>query len=98
MATLIWLAAAFVLVLYGRPLGARIARALQRPRPDHAPKIPFSLDLALAFTGALVGGLIATFLGFGGLVAFDWRALVVSNLCAALAMVLGRGVGEGKRP
>jgi uncharacterized membrane protein YeaQ/YmgE (transglycosylase-associated protein family) len=43
--------------------------------------------LAAGFAGALVGGALATILGFGGAVAFDWRSLAVAALAALLALL-----------
>ncbi len=40
--------------------------------------------------GALAGGLLATALGFGGMAAFDPRALVTATLGAVLCLLLLR--------
>lgn len=40
--------------------------------------------------GALAGGFLATLLGFGGLMGFDWRALATATLGAVLALLLLR--------
>ena len=50
---------------------------------------PFPATLA-GLGGALTGGLLATALGFGGLMGFDWRALVTATLGAVLALLLLR--------
>ena len=47
-------------------------------------------SVLLGIVGALAGGALATVLGFGGLVGFDWRGLVTALLGALLALLLGR--------
>lgn len=42
--------------------------------------------------GALAGGMIATVLGFGGLVSFDRRSLVIAALTAVLTLLVLRSV------
>ena len=44
----------------------------------------------LGVVGALAGGALATWLGFGGLLAFDGRSVVTALLGAILALLLGR--------
>jgi len=46
------------------------------------------LALAIGIAGALGGGVLATALGFGGLVGFDLRALATAALGALLALLL----------
>jgi uncharacterized membrane protein YeaQ/YmgE (transglycosylase-associated protein family) len=43
--------------------------------------------LVTGLIGALVGGVLATLLGFGGLAAFDWRSLATAALAALLALL-----------
>ncbi len=40
-------------------------------------------------SGATLGGMLATFLGFGGLVGYDVRGLLTATLAAALTVALG---------
>lgn len=40
--------------------------------------------------GALLGGLLATVLGFGGLVGWDWRGQATATLGAVLCLLLVR--------
>ena len=47
-------------------------------------------NVLLGIVGALAGGAVATYLGFGGLLGFDWRGLVTAILTALLAILLGR--------
>jgi len=47
-------------------------------------------NLLLGSGGALVGGLIATLLGFGGLAAYDPRSLTLASLVALLALLTDR--------
>ena len=54
------------------------------------PRIGTSAAFTLGSIGALAGGLLATALGFGGLMGFDPRALVTATLGAALALLLLR--------
>ncbi len=44
----------------------------------------------VGLAGALAGGLLATALGFGGLAAFDVRALATATLMSVLALLLLR--------
>jgi uncharacterized membrane protein YeaQ/YmgE (transglycosylase-associated protein family) len=46
------------------------------------------LALAVGLVGALVGGVLATVLGFGGLAAFDLRSLATAGLGALLALLV----------
>jgi len=57
--------------------------------PGHPRLGPFIAALT-GLGGALAGGLLATVLGFGGLMGFDVRALVVATLGAVLALLLLR--------
>lgn len=50
----------------------------------------------LGIAGAIVGGFIATWLGFGGLDAWDWRSFIVAVLGAILLLALYR-VLSGKK-
>ena len=46
--------------------------------------------LVAGIAGAALGGLLATWLGFGGLVSFDLRSFGVALLAAMLALALTR--------
>lgn len=53
------------------------------------------LTVIIGIVGALLGGFLATALGFGGLSGFDWRSLVIAVigsfvLLAILRMFRGR--------
>ena len=53
--------------------------------------------VAVGVVGAVVGGLLATSLGFGGLSGFDVRSLVVATLGSILLLIvlrLFKGGGE----
>jgi uncharacterized membrane protein YeaQ/YmgE (transglycosylase-associated protein family) len=52
--------------------------------------------MIIGIVGALLGGWIATVLGFGGLSGFDVRSLVIAILGAVLLLVLWRLV-SGRR-
>lgn len=51
----------------------------------------------LGIVGALLGGWIATLLGFGGVMSFDLRSLGVAVLGAILLLVLLRMVSGRRR-
>ena len=57
--------------------------------PGH-PRLGWAGALLVGAGGALIGGLIATALGFGGLMGFDLRALLTATLGAMLALVVLR--------
>jgi uncharacterized membrane protein YeaQ/YmgE (transglycosylase-associated protein family) len=44
----------------------------------------------LGIVGAVLGGWIATLLGFGGFAGFDWRSLIIAVLGALLILFLWR--------
>jgi uncharacterized membrane protein YeaQ/YmgE (transglycosylase-associated protein family) len=54
------------------------------------------ITIVIGIVGALLGGWIATVLGFGGLSGFDLRSLVIAILGAILLLVLWRLV-SGRR-
>jgi uncharacterized membrane protein YeaQ/YmgE (transglycosylase-associated protein family) len=47
-------------------------------------------SVLLGVVGALAGGALATWLGFGGVVSFDGRSLVTALLGALLLLLLAR--------
>jgi uncharacterized membrane protein YeaQ/YmgE (transglycosylase-associated protein family) len=76
MGFLMWMAVGLVVTALFRLLGP-----VDRRRPWRS-------VAALGLVGALVGGLLATVFGFGGLMALDARAAVSAAL-GALAALLG---------
>ena len=54
------------------------------------PRLGWVGALLVGTGGALIGGLIATALGFGGLMGFDPRALLTATLGASLALIVLR--------
>jgi uncharacterized membrane protein YeaQ/YmgE (transglycosylase-associated protein family) len=54
------------------------------------------LSVFMALVGALLGGVLATVLGVGGLVVVDPAGLVLVGLCAVLALLALRLV-QGRR-
>lgn len=67
--------------------------------PNRSPgKSPGGCGLVLlGIAGALAGGLLSTFLGFGGLLAgLEPRALTVAFLGAVLFLLTGRLIGAPK--
>lgn len=49
----------------------------------------------LGIIGAVLGGWVASLLGFGGISGFDWRSLIVAILGALLVLFLWRQI-KGK--
>ena len=56
------------------------------------------VTILVGIAGALLGGFIATYLGFGGISGFDVRSLVIATLGAMLLLAVLRilGFGGGK--
>ncbi|MEM8961630.1 MAG: GlsB/YeaQ/YmgE family stress response membrane protein [Acidobacteriota bacterium] len=54
------------------------------------PRLPWWATLAVGLLGAILGGLLATLLGFGGFAGYDWRSLVTATLGAMLLLLLLR--------
>lgn len=48
------------------------------------------ITVVIGVVGALLGGFIATWLGFGGISGFDWRSLLIAVLGAMLLLLLWR--------
>jgi len=57
--------------------------------PGHPRPGAFALA-SVGLLGGLVGGLLATVLGFGGVAGYDLRALVTATLSAVLAVLVFR--------
>jgi uncharacterized membrane protein YeaQ/YmgE (transglycosylase-associated protein family) len=55
------------------------------------------LTVALGVAGALLGGFIATYLGFGGISGFDVRSLIVATLGSILLLLVLRVVRGGEK-
>jgi len=53
--------------------------------------------ISIGVLGALLGGFLATYLGFGGLSGFDPRSLVVATLGAILLLLLLRVLGTKEK-
>lgn len=58
------------------------------------PRLSFVFDPLMGLLGAVFGGILATLLGFGGLVGYDHRALATATLCAMLVLLLYRGLRQ----
>lgn len=71
--------------LPGRAL-ARRALAARRMTAEWG----WVIALLVGIWGAFAGGLIATGLGFGGLLSFDPRSLITSGLTASVLLILLR--------
>lgn len=79
---LIWLHGLFAWTLTGVIIGL-LAWRLVPGRPALRPGVAVAVGAA----GALLGGLGATYLGFGGLASFDIRSLVVAALTAMVSLL-----------
>ncbi len=55
------------------------------------PRLTVPASLIAGVGGALLGGLLATVLGFGGLAGFDPRSLVTATLASILCLLILRG-------
>ena len=53
--------------------------------------------ILIGIAGALLGGFLATYLGYGGISGFDVRSLVVATLGAILLLIVLR-LFKGKKP
>lgn len=54
------------------------------------PRLSWVVALVTGVLGALLGGVVATVLGFGGLGAYDGRSLVTAALAATLSLLVLR--------
>lgn len=54
------------------------------------------ITIIVGVVGAVLGGWIATLLGFGGISGFDWRSLFIAILGALLLLFLWRMI-SGRR-
>jgi uncharacterized membrane protein YeaQ/YmgE (transglycosylase-associated protein family) len=54
------------------------------------PRLQAGISLLAGIVGACLGGILATFLGFGGLAAFDPRSLTVAALTAMVSLLAYR--------
>jgi len=77
-------------------VGAAAGLLAVRAVPGHPPLRPLGAAF-IGMAGALVGGLLATFFGFGGLAGFDPRGLVAAGLGTVVALLLFRGVTLASR-
>lgn len=78
-------------VLFG--LVAGVVAKLLMPGKDPGGCIITSL---IGIAGALLGGFIATALGFGGVEAWDWRSFFIAIIGAILLLVIYRALSGRK--
>ncbi len=50
------------------------------------------ITILIGIAGALIGGFLATLLGFGGLTGFDLRSLVIATLGAIILLAVFRAL------
>lgn len=70
-------------LLVGLAAGLSADQMLPGPR-----RLGITPALLIGFGGAILGGLLATILGFGGLIGFDLRAFATATLAAVLCLLL----------
>jgi uncharacterized membrane protein YeaQ/YmgE (transglycosylase-associated protein family) len=81
-------------VIFG--LLAGIVAKLLMPGKDPGGCIITSL---LGIAGAVIGGFVATWLGYGGVARWDWRSFIIAVLGALLLLLLYRMIaGKKRRP
>lgn len=51
----------------------------------------------IGIVGAVIGGMISTFLGFGGIQSLDLRSMAVAILGAVIFLAVLRGLGSNGR-
>ena len=54
------------------------------------------VTIIIGIVGALLGGFLATALGFGGISGFDWRSLVIAVIGSIVLLVIWRMI-RGRR-
>ncbi len=54
------------------------------------------ITVIIGVVGALLGGFIATALGFGGISGFDWRSLLIAILGSLVLLFIWRAI-SGRR-
>lgn len=79
-------------VIFG--LVAGVVAKLLMPGKDPGGCIVTSL---IGIAGALLGGFLATALGFGGVAAWDWRSFIIAVIGALLLLAIYRAVRGRKR-
>ena len=55
------------------------------------------ITVIIGIVGALLGGFLATALGFGGLSGLDWRSLVIAVVGAFVLLAILRMLRGGRR-
>jgi uncharacterized membrane protein YeaQ/YmgE (transglycosylase-associated protein family) len=70
-------------------LGALVGWAGRRILPGKDPGGCFVTPL-IGIAGALLGGFLATKLGFGGVLGFDWRSLITAVLGSVIVLFIWR--------
>ena len=55
------------------------------------------ITMIIGVIGALLGGFIATALGFGGISGFDWRSMFIAILGALLLLFIWRMISGRRR-
>ena len=55
------------------------------------------ITIVIGVVGALLGGFIATYLGFGGISGFDWRSLFIAIIGALLLLAIWRMISGRRR-
>ena len=70
-----------------------VAKLLVRGGPGGIGPIGLVWTAVLGVVGALVGGFVSTYLGYGDVAGFDLRSVVIATAGAVLVIVIARAVG-----
>ena len=55
------------------------------------------ITVIIGVVGAVLGGFIATQLGYGGISGFDWRSLLIAIIGALLLLFIWRAIAGRRR-
>jgi uncharacterized membrane protein YeaQ/YmgE (transglycosylase-associated protein family) len=55
------------------------------------------VTMIIGVVGALLGGFVATALGFGGISGFDWRSMIIAIIGALLLLLIWRMISGRRR-
>ena len=70
-----------------------LTKLLVRGGPGGIGPIGLVWTAVLGVVGALVGGLVSTYLGYGDVASFDLRSVLIATAGAIVVIVIARAVG-----